>query len=489
MSTLRRRSPPAPARPSNPGGPKQRLARLSPADDERYDPDMSQRLGQQAIVIGGSVAGLMTARVLADHFESVTVLERDAIEDHPSLHRSIPHGHHYHALLLGGQQVLSSLFDGFADELHELGAVRFRLGTEIAFFLPGGKAYTMSGSVKEPRDLGFDAHSQSRGLIEHCVRRRVLAVPGVRLQAGCSVRELVHQHGRVGGVRWEGPAGAATLNADLVVDTGGRGSHAPRWLEQIGVARPPETTIGVDFAYASTKYRLRGDHELRESLLGFFGPAPQYPNGAYLGAIEDGMWHVSLAGRFGDYPPTDEPGFLAFASLHTPRLHEIIKDAERVADIVGYRFPSSIQRHYEQISSFPPGFLVLGDAICSFNPIYGQGMSAAALQVHALQQTLRECRAGAGTLDGLASAFFPRAAQVIATPWTLAASLDLIYPQTVGDRSGLSRKRSQYFAALNALAGVDVEVQKLMTEVFYLARPLSALMDETLRTRVVAKIG
>ena len=138
------------------------------------------------------------------------------------------------------------------------------------------------------------------------------------------------------------------MKADLVVDTGGRGSQGPRWLEEMGVARPPETTIGVDFAYASTKYRLHSDHELRESLLGFFGPAPQYPNGAYLGAIEDGMWHVSLAGRFGDYPPTDEPGFLAFAaSLHTPRLHEIIKDAERVADIVGYRFPTSIQRHYE----------------------------------------------------------------------------------------------------------------------------------------------
>jgi len=135
-------------------------------------------------------------------------LERDAIEDRPSLHRSIPHGHHYHALLLGGQEVLSSLFDGFTDELHGLGAVRFRLGTEIAFFLPGGKAYTMSGSVKEPRDLGFDAHSQSRGLIEHCVRQRALAVPGVRLQTGCTVQGLVHQHGRVGGVRWEGPAGA-----------------------------------------------------------------------------------------------------------------------------------------------------------------------------------------------------------------------------------------------------------------------------------------
>ena len=137
---------------------------------------MDRALGQRAVVIGGSVAGLMAARVLADHFELVTVLDRDVIEDRPALHRSIPQGHHYHALLLGGQQVLSSLFDGFADELHALGAVRFRLGTEIAFFLPSGKAYTMSGTVKEPRDLGFDAHSQSRGLIEHCVRKRALAI-------------------------------------------------------------------------------------------------------------------------------------------------------------------------------------------------------------------------------------------------------------------------------------------------------------------------
>ena len=451
---------------------------------------MDQPLGQRAVVIGGSVAGLMTARVLADHFESVTVLDRDLIEDRPALHRSIPQGHHYHALLLGGQRVLSSLFEGFADELHGCGAVRFRLGKEIAFFLPGGKAYTMSGAVKEPRDLGFDAHSQSRGLIEHCVRKRALAGPAVGLETGCTVQGLVHRQGRVAGVRYEGPAGPVTVAADLVVDTGGRGSHAPRWLEELGVARPPETTIGVDFAYASTKYRLRRDHGIHEGLLGFFGPAPKFPNGAYLGAIEDDTWHVSLAGRFGDYPPTDEAGFLAFArSLHTPVLHDYIKDAERVADIVGYRFATSIQRHYERLASFPPGFLVLGDAICSFNPIYGQGMSSAALQVEALQQVLRERSAGSGELDGLAAAFFPRAAQVIATPWTLAANLDLAYPQTVGDRSGLSRERGQYFAALNALAADDVEVQKLMTEVFHLARPLGALMDETLRSRVLAKIG
>ena len=136
--------------------------------------------------------------------------------------------------------------------------------------------------------------------IEHCVRKRALAIPAVDLQTGCTVQGLAHRDGRVTGVRYEGPAGPVTMVADLVVDTGGRGSHAPRWLEELGVPRPPETTIGIDFAYASTKYRLREDHGIREGLLGFFGPAPKFPNGAYLGAIEDGMWHVSLAGRFGD---------------------------------------------------------------------------------------------------------------------------------------------------------------------------------------------
>ena len=205
---------------------------------------MDECFGQHAVVIGGSMAGMMTARVLADYFNSVTVLERDRLDDRPSLHKSIPQGHHYHALLLGGQQVLSALFEGFADELHGLGSVRYRLGKEVAFFLPDGKAYTFSGTVREPRDLGLDAHSQSRGLIEYCVRRRTLAVPTVGLQTGCSVQELIHQHGRVRGVRYYGPDGPRSLAADLVVDTGGRGSHASRWLAEIGVASPLRQRLG-----------------------------------------------------------------------------------------------------------------------------------------------------------------------------------------------------------------------------------------------------
>src|ERR1700730_2509406 len=129
---------------------------------------MGSRLGERAIVTGGSMAGLMTARVLADHFEQVTVLERDHIEDDPAIHKSIPQGNHLHALLLGGQQVMSPAFTGLADRLGKLGSVRLRAGLDLAIYTHAGKRSTVGGSVKEPRDRGFDIYCQSRGLLEYC---------------------------------------------------------------------------------------------------------------------------------------------------------------------------------------------------------------------------------------------------------------------------------------------------------------------------------
>jgi flavin-dependent dehydrogenase len=117
---------------------------------------MTHHVGQQAVVIGGSMAGLMAARVLADHFDAVTVLERDHVDDRPTLHQSIPQGSHLHGLLLGGQQVMASLYPGFIKKLETLGAERCRAGTGVAFYLPTGKVFSMTGTVQEPRDLGFD---------------------------------------------------------------------------------------------------------------------------------------------------------------------------------------------------------------------------------------------------------------------------------------------------------------------------------------------
>jgi hypothetical protein len=204
--------------------------------------------------------------------------------------------------------------------------------------------------------------------------------------------------------------------------------------------------------------------------------------------IEHNTWHMTLVGRFGAYPPHDAAGFLAFAkSLHTPKLYHLVKDAERVTDITYYRFPTSVQRHYERLTTFPEGCVVLGDAISSFNPVYGQGMSSAALQVQALQRLLCDRAAGAQGLAGLAPAFFQQAAEIIVTPWTLAATRDWAFPQTPGERPPDLEEGAQYLAALDALTADNVEAYRLMVDVFNLVKPLSALYEEPWRSRALAR--
>ena len=449
---------------------------------------MSNLLGEQAVVIGGSIAGLMAARVLADHFEQVVVLERDHIAEEPAIHKSIPQGNHLHNLLLGGQQVVSRLYPGFTDRLQSLGAVHLRMGKDNAILLPDGKAYSLGGAVREPRDLGIDMYCQSRGLLEYCVRQCTKESANISFRSDCAVRELICANRRVSGVVYQYDGGSHSVTSDLVVDTGGRASHAPRWLKEFGFATPEETTIGVDFAYTSAKYRIPNYTE-PERVLSVRPSGPDCPNIGIIEEIEGNIFHLSLGGRFGHYPPADEPGFLAFAkSLHTSKLYDLIKDAERVTDITTHRFPTSLRRHYERLAAFPEGFLVLGDAVSSFNPIYAQGMSSAALQVQALQNLLNERGQGTRRLDGLAPTFFAQVAEVVSTPWTLAANFDFAYPQTTGERPRDLEERAQYFMALEALCAKDVQVHILVTEVINLAKPLSALSEEPLRSRVLARM-
>ena len=437
-----------------------------------------------AIVIGGSIAGLIAARALSDYFEHVTILERDEIEDRPVIHKSVPQGNHLHGLLNGGQRVLSALYPGFTGNLRDLGANRVTPGRDIAWYLPDGKAYSATGSLREPFDVGLEAHCASRGLIEYVIRRRTRQVAGIQIETGTTVRELICREGRVHGVRCDGDR---SLEAELVVDATGRASRAPQWLAAAGFSKPRETTIGVDTAYSTANFRVPEWYD-GESLVFITGPAPIFTRRGYIIRIENGALLVSLIGRFGDYPPTDREGFLAFArELHSDLAWRIIKDGEQLSPIAHHRFPTSVQRHYEEVPSVDR-FIAIGDALCTFNPIHAQGMSAAARQANVLREVLSEHLSQARGTDGIAADFYSRATELNSTPWNLAAGFDFAFPQTRGQRPAGIEERARYFAVLDRLQTEDPEIRRLMTEVFHLVTPLSALLEEPLRSRVRAMI-
>jgi 2-polyprenyl-6-methoxyphenol hydroxylase-like FAD-dependent oxidoreductase len=441
------------------------------------------RLGH-AIVIGGSIAGLIAGRVLSDHFDHVTVLERDEIEDRPVIHKSVPQGNHLHALLYGGQQVFSALYPGFTEDLRSLGANRVRVGRDVVWYLPDGRAYTATGSVREPFDVGLEGHCASRGLIEYVIRRRTQVLPRIRVETGRTVRDLVCRNGQICGVRCDD---GQSFEADLVVDASGRASHAPQWLLAAGVSELRRTTIGVDTAYSTVNFRVP-DWYGGETIVFITGPAPAYTRRCYLIRIEDGLLLVSLIGRFGDYPPTDREGFLAFAKeLHSDLAWRIIKDGEQCSPVAHHRFPASVQRHYEELSS-AERFIAIGDALCTFNPIHAQGMSAAARQASLLDEVISEHMSQERGLDGLAGAFYSRAAELNSTPWNLAAGFDFAFPQTRGNRPAGTEERARYFAILDRLQAEDTEIRRVITEVFHLVKPLSVLFQEPLKSRVRAHV-
>ena len=322
--------------------------------------------------------------------------------------------------------------------------------------------------------------------MEATVRGRVLALPNVEAVEGARVRGLLTtaDKSRVTGVRFQRSGGSAeALQADLTLDASGRGSRTPVWLDALGYSRPAEDEIRIGVGYTSRCYRREPS-----DLGGDFGaiitgtPPHERRMGTVL-RIDGDRWHVTLSGFLGDHAPADEAGFLAFArSLPAPDVYGFLKGADPVSEFATYRFPSSLRRRYERLARFPEGVLVTGDALCSFNPIYGQGMSVAALEALALRDSLAEQRE---SLDGLRRRFFHRAAKVVDTPWGLAAGADFAYPEVEGKRPFGTVLTTRYVARLHAVAAHDEVVCRAFFEVINLLAPPASLFRPRIAFRVL----
>jgi 2-polyprenyl-6-methoxyphenol hydroxylase-like FAD-dependent oxidoreductase len=434
-------------------------------------PDSSKR----AIVIGASMGGLLAARALADHYGEVILVERDALPDACEPRKGVPQGRHLHGLLARGREVLEQLFPGFTEEMVAQGALCGDMGGEVLWFNHGCYLHNA------PTELL--ALAISRPMLEDGVRRRLLQLSNVRLQQGCAVLEptIDRDRGRVTGVRLQsrgGSDGAQEVSCDLVVDAGGRGSSSPAWLDSWGYARPREELIKINIGYATRQYR-----RLPDQLGGKFGVIiaacpPDWRFGAIL-SQEGDRWIVSLGGYLGDHAPLDENGFLDFArSLPKPEVFDVIRDAEPISPLISYQFNASQRRRYEELARFPEGFLVFGDAISSFNPVYGQGMTVACVEALAL----RDCLAAGA--EGIARRFFRVASQLIDNPWQIAVGSDLAHPRVEGIRTAQIRFINWYIGKLYRAAQDDAVLASRFLEVANLMRQPAALLDPRIAFRV-----
>jgi 2-polyprenyl-6-methoxyphenol hydroxylase-like FAD-dependent oxidoreductase len=429
------------------------------------------RMGR-AVVVGASLAGLLAASVLSKHFERVILIERDALPETIGPRRGIPQGRHVHVLLKRGQQVIEKLLPGFNDSLVMRGASQVNTGTQFRWH--------HFGCWKSPFETDRTTISVSRPALEHEVRRRVMHLPNVSIVSGAVFTRYAvdWEYSRITGVfaRAHGPDTLEDLvRADLVIDASGRGSQTPRMLKELGYAPPPETAIRVNFGYASRIYERPASARDWQAMY-VVDRAPR-TRGGMIFPIEGNRWMVTLLGWHGDHPPASEAGFLEFArSLPAPDLHAAICGAQPLTDAVAHGFPATWRRHYEKLSRFPSGLVVMGDALCSFNPVYGQGMTVSALEAELLEDCLGHLQShGVAGIEALTREFRTRVADVVEVPWQMASGEDLRFPQTVGERPAMLRFIHWYTAKLHRTAGMSPRVAERFNAVVNMIEPRSGL--------------
>lgn len=444
---------------------------------------MSAHIGKQAVIVGAGVAGLTAARSVADFFERVILLEADALPAEPLNRPGTPQCRHLHGLLAGGLQALSRLFPGFEQSLSQAGAVPIRMSSDYRLERPGYDPFPQ-------RDLGLLIYSMTRPLLEFTVRKRLGAYRNVELRGGCRAQEFIPapRDAAVHAVRYQTPDGRSeSLPADLVIDASGHGALTIALLGSIGMPAPEETSIGVDIGYATALFDIPQD--ARPDWMGVF-TFPSYPANKRVGAIfpvEGNRWIVTLAGRYDEKPPAHWEEFLTYARrLRTPTIYNAIRQARPLSEIVRFGLKASCWRYFDRLQKFPRALLPFGDAICLFNPIYGQGMSVAALEADVLAKLLATQAAQSDPLGSLAGAFFAEAEKLIDTPWSTSAIPDFIDPRTEGQRPSDFEDSLKFSAALLKLAAQDPAVHKLFIEVQSLLKSRSAYRDPELVQRVKA---
>ena len=421
------------------------------------------------MVIGGSVAGLLAARVLADSFEHVTIIDRDELPTEPRHRQGVPQSRHTHGLLARGFQIMEELLPGFGADLVARGALTTDLQNDLIWYNEGHRLR------RAPSEL--TGLLVSRPMLESYLRTRVSAVPGVRIFARTEAVRLHGRDGRITGVDVAGPEGMRTLAASVVVDASGRSNRGPVWLAALGYPQVPEETVRAGLVYVTREYRRVPGAQDFTGVIG--GHHPGNPTGTGAVATDGNRWLVTLLSMHDDPPPTTPGDFEEFAArLDGPEVHNLVTTAEPITDPVRFRIGPSVRRRYERCTRLPEGFLAVGDALCCFNPAYGQGMTAAAMAAVQLRTCLQ---GGAGDLT---RRYFSAMTRIVDVPWDISVGNDLRFPAVEGPRTRRTKVLNAYLSRLYRAASADAEVGAMFLKVANFMVPPQGLLAPRILRRV-----
>lgn len=424
------------------------------------------KLGNRAIVAGAGIGGLSAAAALAPHFGEVLVVDRDTLPNAIAPRLGVGQGAHTHQLLKAGELALEKLLPGITADFGKAGAVSMTVGRDI-------KVYDFGGWMDDC-DAGFAVTSLSRPAYEGVLRARVAALPNVKLQGETPIRRFAVADGRCTGVELEDNS---TLTADLVVDSTGLTTPLLKQLAEDGHAEFPTEEVRINVAYTTGRFRRPAAYANDETGI-FILPSPPENHFGLLLPIEDGQWILSLGRRGGEVPPRDAAAFKEYAKgLVAPDVYERIKDAEQVGDLRTFRKPTATRHLLWNATKWPEGLLVVGDAMSSVNPTYGQGMTVAACEAETLDAMLADRATRSAGLAGLAADYFRAAGDISGRAWSLSINSDYVYPQTEGERPANYAMNRAIAATLRNLADADLEFRILRYKLVHMIASADSLRE------------
>jgi 2-polyprenyl-6-methoxyphenol hydroxylase-like FAD-dependent oxidoreductase len=437
------------------------------------------RLRQRAIVIGAGIGGLSAAAALSFHFEEVIVLDRDTLPPSAASRAGTPQDRHPHGILAGGSQALDTLLPSFASALADAGAVPVNVFRDFRFERPD------VGCLPR-RDSGTTILFASRPLIEGVLRRQVGALANVTLRSGCRVTELVANGTRPSVHSMSGDGEFAAEVADLVVDAGGRGALTLALFDKLGWDRPAETSVGVDISYTTAVLSLPAMTTSRDWEVTITLPDPPHSTtGAVLMPMEGRRCFVTLAEHHAQARPNSWDAMLyELARLKTPTIYEVVRDLSPLEDLRYFVWDESRWRHFERLERLPHGVLPMADSLCRFNPVYGQGMSVAALQARLLRDVLGRVAGEIDPIGQLQAQFMSEVGAVLQTPWSMGVNADFAYAGTRGERPEQYEERRQWETALFRAVVADPVVQTAFSDVWQLIKPFELLQEPDIHRRI-----